>query len=234
MNALLLVLALSLSGDEPIPAQNGLISDFAGIIDQETLSKLKDLLEKTKGGGKAVLAVATSKQTGPIEDYSVRMAKAWGIGKKKENNGILLLVCPDEKAVRIEVGYGMEPTLTDIDSKRIIERIMIPRFKEGKYSEAILAGATAISSKVYDGKIPDSLDVPVEKVEVPLGLIGVIVVVVLLMLCFGPTRGILFAVLSAVADSKSSGGGSSKGSSGSGSSGSSGGSFGGGGSSGKW
>jgi len=232
MNALALVLALSCFGDEPLPVQKGLVSDFAGIIDAETLPKLEALLEKTHKGGKASLVVATVKSApGSAEDYSAKLANAWGIGKKKENNGILLLVIPDEKTVRIEVGYGMEPTLTDIDSKRIIEKIMVPRFKEGKFSDAILQGSTAISAKVYDGKIPESLDAKVD--GPPVALILVIIVVVIVMLCFEPTRELLFGILAAMADSKSSGGSSGGGSS-SKSSGSGGGSFGGGGATGKW
>lgn len=229
MNALILALCLAACGDDPIPVQKGLVSDFAGIIDAETATKLEALLEQTRKGGKAVLAVATVKTApGSAEDYSAKLANAWGIGKKKENNGILLLVIPDEKVVRIEVGYGMEPTLTDIDSKRIIEKIMVPRFKDGKFSDGILQGSTAISAKVYDGKIPDSLDA--EPAAPPMGLIIVLVIVAIVMMCFEPSRMILFTILQVALGGKGSGGsgGSSR------SSGSGGGSFGGGGASGKW
>jgi uncharacterized protein len=224
-----LVLSLSLGafGDEPIPAQNGLLSDFAGVIDGPTATKLQTLLEKTQKGGKTVLVVATVKTAaGSPEDFSAKLANAWGIGHKKQNNGILLLVVSEEKTVRIEVGYGMEPVLTDIDSKRIIDKIMVPRFKDGQFSEAILNGAEAISAKVYDGKIPDSLDAKPK--PPPLGLVIAIIIVVIVMMCFGPTRMILFAVLEVAAGGKGGGKGSSK------SSGSGGGSFGGGGASGKW
>jgi uncharacterized protein len=230
MNALALVLAVAVFGDEPLPVQKGLVSDFAGIIDAETAPKIEALLAQTQKGGKAVLAVATVKTApGSAEDYSAKLANAWGIGKKKENNGILLLIVSDEKTVRIEVGYGMEPTLTDIDSKRIIEKIMVPRFKDGKYSDGVLQGATAISAKVYDGKIPDSLDAKPAPAPVPMGLIVVLVIVVIVMLCFEPTRMILFVIIDIATGGKGSGGSSS-----SKSSGSSGGSFGGGGSTGKW
>src|SRR5439155_4957389 len=88
----------------------------------------------------------------PIEAYSIRVAEAWKIGRKGNDNGVLFLVAKNDKKMRIEVGYGLEGTLTDVTSRRIIAENVAPLFREGKFASGIEAGIDRIISVVAEGK----------------------------------------------------------------------------------
>src|SRR4029077_3361471 len=92
-------------------------------------------------GRQLVGAPTPDLQNYPIEDYGYRLGRAWGIGQSKANNGIILLVAPNERKVRIEVGYGREPIVPDALSADIIDTNILPRFKAGDYAGGITAGA---------------------------------------------------------------------------------------------
>ena len=92
-----------------------------------------------------------------LEEYSIRVAETWGIGQKEYDNGVLLLVSQAERKVRIEVGYGLEGRLTDLQSGRIIDYEIVPSFKAGNFDEGFLRGTDAIVAAVrgeYEGKGP--------------------------------------------------------------------------------
>ena len=91
-----------------------------------------------------VVATVPDLQGYPIEDYGYRLGRAWGLGQEEANNGAILLVAPNERRVRIEVGYGLEPILTDALSHGIIEDRILPRFRDNDYPGGIAAGADAI------------------------------------------------------------------------------------------
>ena len=136
-------------------------------------------------------------------------------------------MAPKDRKLRIENGYGAEATLTDIESSRIMDNIIIPRLKSDKVSEGIVFGAQALATKLGGGEIPAELEMePVSDGLSPMTILA-IAVVVLIMLCFPGGREILFWVVIAVINSK----GGRSGSGGSSSSGSGGGAFGGGGAS---
>lgn len=80
----------------------------------------------------------------PIEDYSIKLAREWGIGQKGKDNGLLILVARDDRKMRIEVGYGLEATVPDVMAKRIISNIMAPEFKQGNYYAGLDNATTAI------------------------------------------------------------------------------------------
>jgi uncharacterized protein len=132
---------------EPVyPRLTGRVTDAAGVLPQETAAaleaRLKSLEDST--GTQLVVATVPSLDGYEIEDYGVGLARAWGIGQKGTNNGAVLLVAPNERKVRIEVGYGLEGVLTDAMSSQIIRRAIIPRFKAGDLPGGITAGADAI------------------------------------------------------------------------------------------
>jgi uncharacterized protein len=120
---------------------------------------LKDF-EARKGSQIAVLIVPT---TAPetIEQYSIRVAEAWKIGRKKVDDGAILVVAKDDRKLRIEVGYGLEGALTDVTSKRIIDEVITPRFKSGDFAGGISEGVTRILG-VVDG---EPLPAPVQRRE---------------------------------------------------------------------
>jgi uncharacterized protein len=124
------------------PALTGRIVDQANIIPAATRSalelKLADL--ETKSGIQLVVATVTSLGGQEIEPYANELFRAWKLGEKTKNNGVLLLVAPTERRVRIEVGYGLEGTLTDALSKVIIANAIAPRFKSGDFGDGISRG----------------------------------------------------------------------------------------------
>src|SRR5690606_17822885 len=107
-------------------------------------AKLKAHEDKTSD--QVVVATIRSLEGTSIEDYANRLFRAWQLGQKKNNNGVLLLVAPAERKVRIEVGYGLEGTLTDALSKVIITTAIAPQFQQGDFAGGIDAGVDAILS----------------------------------------------------------------------------------------
>jgi uncharacterized protein len=128
------------------PALTGRIVDQANIIPAETRSaiepKLADL--EAKSGIQLVVATVTSLEGQEVEPYANELFRSWKLGEKAKNNGVLLLVAPTERRVRIEVGYGLEGTLTDALSKVIITNAITPRFKSGDFSGGISRGVDDI------------------------------------------------------------------------------------------
>ena len=129
-----------------IPKLQSRVTDLAGLLTPEQIAaletKLKDL-EQTDSTQIAVLLIP-SLEGESLEDYSVRVATAWRLGQKGRDNGALLIVALKERKVRIEVGYGLEPTLTDALSRRIIQAELVPRFRENDYYGGIDAATTAM------------------------------------------------------------------------------------------
>ena len=128
------------------PALTGRIVDQANIIPADTRNtiepKLADL--EAKSGIQLVVATITSLEGQEIEPYANELFRNWKLGEKDKNNGVLLLVAPNEHRVRIEVGYGLEGTLTDALSKVIITNAMTPRFKTGDFGGGIARGVDDI------------------------------------------------------------------------------------------
>ncbi len=109
--------------------------------------------EKTKGSQIAVLIVPTT-QPETIEEYSIRVAEAWQLGRKGVDDGILLLIAKNDRALRIEVGYGLEGAVPDAMAKRIIAEIITPRFKQGHFAEGIDAGIEALIKLIQGEPLP--------------------------------------------------------------------------------
>jgi uncharacterized protein len=124
------------------PAPIGYVNDFAGVLDRDSGARLNQILSsfEQKTGNEIAVAVVKSLDGNTIEDYAVKLYQQWGIGKKGKDNGLLILVAPSEKQVRIEAGYGLEGIINDAMAGRIIREKMIPAFKEGNYSAGILNG----------------------------------------------------------------------------------------------
>lgn len=117
----------------------GRVVDQAGMIDAATEAELTTKLAafEQKSTDQIVIATMDSLDGESIEDFANRQFRAWGLGQAGENNGILLLVAKDDRKMRIEVGYGLEGTLTDLHSKLIIENTMVPAFRAGDFSGGI-------------------------------------------------------------------------------------------------
>ncbi len=133
---------------KPTQVLSGRVVDDAGIIDpaqrQQLVQKLADF--EAKSSDQVVVVTVPSLNGEDIETYANRLFRAWALGQKQENNGILLLVAPNDRKVRIEVGYGLEGTMTDALSSVIINGTIIPEFRNGDYSGGVVQGVDAIVS----------------------------------------------------------------------------------------
>ena len=133
---------------KPTQALTGRVVDAAGIIDptarQQLTQKLADF--EAKSSDQVVVVTVPSLNGEDIETYSNRLFRAWALGQKQENNGILLVVAPNDRKVRIEVGYGLEGTMTDALSSVIINGTIIPAFRTGDYSGGVVQGVDGILS----------------------------------------------------------------------------------------
>ncbi len=128
------------------PALTGRVVDDAGILNASVRADLTRKLEEleTKNTTQLVVVTLPSLQGTSIEDYGYQLGRAWKIGQQGTNNGALLIVAPNERKVRIEVGYGLEGTLTDAISKLIIENAILPRFRAGDIPGGIVRGVDDI------------------------------------------------------------------------------------------
>jgi uncharacterized protein len=151
--ALVVCWAFAAFADVAVPPLSGRVVDQTGTLSTADIASLtqtlKDL-ETRKGSQVAVLIVPT---TAPetIEQYSLRVAEAWKIGRKKIDDGALLVVAKNDRKLRIEVGYGLEGALNDVTAKRIIDEVITPKFRDGDFAGGISAGVGRIVG-VIDGE----------------------------------------------------------------------------------
>jgi uncharacterized protein len=226
-----------------LPALTGRVVDQANIIPADTRSALESKLAdlESKSGIQLVVATVRSLEDGDIETYANTLFRTWKLGQKDKNNGVLLLVAPNERRVRIEVGYGLEGTLTDALSKVIIANAITPRFKAGDFGGGITRGVddiiTVLTTDASEWQQKPSLRVDSEPAQEPANwlLIAGIIIFLFLFAVSPGFRWIVFNILMNVAvNSGSSRGGGFSGSSGGGGFSGGGGSSGGGGASGSW
>ena len=132
---------------------NEQINDEAHIFSQNERDELLNLVQNFEQNSTTQIAIVTlnSLESRSIEELSLEIARGYKLGQKEDNNGVLLVVAPNEKKVRIEVGYGLEGVLTDAVASEIINSVMIPEFKNGKMSEGVKEGVLAII-KVASGE----------------------------------------------------------------------------------
>ena len=153
--ALALALGLALPAAAAMPeTPTGFVSDFAGVLGEPARSELNDLLDKTEKKTSAEIAVVTvpSLDGRDIDGYASDLFAKWHIGKEGKDNGVLLLVAPNERKVRIEVGYGLEPVLPDGLAGEIIREQIVPAFKRGDFEGGIRAGTERIAEIVSKGE----------------------------------------------------------------------------------
>ena len=125
---------------------NEQINDEAHIFSQNERDELLNLVQNFEQNSTTQIAIVTlnSLENKSIEELSLEIARGYKLGQKEDNNGVLLVIAPNEKKVRIEVGYGLEGVLTDAVASQIINSVMIPEFKNGKMSEGVKEGVLAI------------------------------------------------------------------------------------------
>jgi uncharacterized protein len=151
--ALLLCWAVAAFADVAVPPLTGRVVDQTGTLSSDDIASLTQKLrdfEAKKGTQIAVLIVPTTAPES-IEQYSIRVADAWKVGRKKVDDGAILLVAKNDRKLRIEVGYGLEGALTDATARRIIDEIITPEFRGGDFAGGISAGVDQMI-RVADGE----------------------------------------------------------------------------------
>ena len=148
--ALALALAAGAAFAADVPYLTGRVVDNAEILAPATRDKLTAALKAHEDASTDQIAVLTVPTIGgeAIEQYATRVFDAWKLGQKGKDNGVLVIVVPNDRKMRIEVGYGLEGTLTDVASSRIIRDRMTPRFKEGNYDHGVSDGVDAIIAQL--------------------------------------------------------------------------------------
>ncbi len=158
-----------------IPRAEGYVTDRANLISPATRQQLERSLRAFEDSDSTQIVVLTipSLQGHPVELYALRVAESWGIGQQGRDNGALLLVSRDDRALRIEVGYGLESVLTDLLAGRIIDNEIAPHFQRGDFDGGIVAGVEAMIQAVrgeYQGRPRQDA----ERRRNPLGLLFIL------------------------------------------------------------
>ncbi|HLZ03512.1 MAG TPA: YgcG family protein [Bradyrhizobium sp.] len=198
--ALLLCFAQAALADVDVPQLKGRVVDLTNTLTSDTIDTLNQRIrsfEQRKGSQIAVLIVPTT-QPETIEQYSIRVAEAWKIGRKKIDDGTLLVIAKNDHKLRIEVGYGLEGALTDVTSRRIIDEVIAPRFKTGDFAGGISAGLTRMIGVIDGEPLPapapeashgSDVDWNMLSSIAPFFVVGAIFVGVVLRAMLGPLIG---------------------------------------------
>jgi uncharacterized protein len=150
----LFLLALGLAwAQAAVPPLTARVTDLTGTLTREQQAGLERMLQEFEARKGSQLAVLMVPSTAPeaIEQYALRVAEQWKIGRKKVDDGAIMVVAKDDRALRIEVGYGLEGALNDATANRIIRELIVPRFREGDFYGGINAGLDRMM-RVIDGE----------------------------------------------------------------------------------
>ena len=152
--ALMLCCSVSAFADVAVPPLTGRVVDITGTLTADQAAALETELRdfETRKGSQIVVLILPTTAPESIEQFAIRVAEAWKIGRTKIDDGALLVVAKDDRKVRIEVGYGFEGALTDLTAGRIISDIIVPRFRAGDYAGGVVAGVDRMIA-VADGEV---------------------------------------------------------------------------------
>lgn len=142
-----------------VPPLSGRVNDYAGILNKDTETALSAQIKahEERTTHQVVVLTVPSLEGMSIEEYAVNVFNHWELGQKGKDNGILIVVAPSERRMRIEVGYGLEGIMTDLIAGRIINAIMRPKFKNGDFNGGITAGANAVMQVIEGYPLPVEL-----------------------------------------------------------------------------
>ena len=182
-----------------VPPLTGRVVDQTGTLssgDVASLTQTLKDLEARKGSQIAILIVPTTGEE-TIEQFSIRVAEAWKIGRKKIDDGALLVIAKNDRHLRIEVGYGLEGALTDATTRRIIDEVITPKFKAGDFAGGVRAGIERMIRVIDGEKLPApepehwQAPGPLDDVANPFVIFGLIILASVLRSALGPLVGAL-------------------------------------------
>jgi uncharacterized protein len=199
-----LLLALMLAGPahaqlKSIPPLTGHVNDQAGLLDAGQRARLEAVLAdyEAKTGSQIAVLLVRSTEPEAIEQYSIRVTDAWKLGRKGVDDGVLLMVAPDNpsslRRLRIEAGRGVQGVLTDAQSKRILQDVIAPYFRNDQYYEGLVAGVGAIATLLNQEKFPAARQAPPQQADegfggILFGLVAVIAGIFVILSMFRPRR----------------------------------------------
>ena len=175
ISCIALVLSAFAVPDTDVPYLTGRVTDNAYLLSPETHSMLTDSLKAHEIRTTNQVVILTIPAIGgeSIEEYANRVFNEWKLGQQGKDNGVLIIVVPDEKRMRIEVGYGLEGILTDLTASRIIQFIMTPKFRDGDYEGGIVEGTLAVIDILEGGYLDEGLSFGEEGDSESYGLSGI-------------------------------------------------------------
>jgi uncharacterized protein len=185
---------------QKLPDPVGFVNDFAGVIDPGSSAEMEAIaraLQQKTGAEIAVVTVNSIEPYGTIDEYSIELTTSWGVGKKGEDTGILLLLAMQERKIKMEVGYGLEGVIPDGLAGEILDQSVLPALKAGEYGTGMLRGVQAVAgiiAKEYDVDLGDyqlEESVRYTRTNIPVGLI----VFILFALFFGGGRFLFWPLL---------------------------------------
>lgn len=153
--ALLFLLPLAVRAQGEVPALQGRVNDYANLMAPDQKQRIEAQLAQfeQQTGNQVVVLTIPSLNGEDIEGYANRVARAWALGQKGKDNGAMLLVAHQDRRMRVEVGYGLEPVLTDLQTNIIQNEVIIPYFKRGDFGGGIEAGVKAILSTIQGKEV---------------------------------------------------------------------------------
>lgn len=200
LTTLILICSFFANAQVAVPPLSARVIDQTATLSATEVANLEHELQmfEAKKGSQLVVLIVPTTQPETIEQYALRVAEKWKLGRKKVDDGVILLIAKDDRAVRIEVGYGLEGALNDATSKRIISEVMIPLLKKGDFYGSVTAGAQQII-RVIDGEaLPDAPTTTITDIETYVPLIFMLALIL---------GGVLRAVLGRFFGSLATGGG---------------------------
>jgi uncharacterized protein len=159
---LLLAVVVPVRADPPIPALTGRVVDDANVLSGSTIDALTAQLQGYESSTTNQVVVVTLPSLGgyPIEDWGLALGRGWGIGQKGKDNGVILVVAPNDRQLHIAVGYGLEGQLPDATADKIIRYEIVPRFKGGDINGGVRAGVNAILAALGGSYRPAVIEMP--------------------------------------------------------------------------
>ena len=154
--ALLAVLASAAFALDVPPPPTTFVTDKASVLSESDAHTLNEKLAafEQRSGAQFIIYIFPSLDGEALEDFTIRCAERWKVGNKKFDNGLILFVFIKERKIRIEVGYGLERTITDAFSRRVIDQYIAPHFRQGDYAGGLNAGADALMAEIEHKEAP--------------------------------------------------------------------------------
>lgn len=182
---LLLLFATSVVAYYDLGSPEGYVNDYTNTLTYEQKDALESKVStfEQESTNEIAVVIIDSMKGDYIENFAVKLFESWGIGKEKEDNGVLILVSMSERQMRIEVGYGLEGSLTDAQASWIIKNVMVPNFKENKYYEGIdqsVDKIIAITKGEFEVPEEDSISPLTVLVFIVILILGVAIAVIIL------------------------------------------------------